>query len=182
MKSIAVLVGSLREGSINMALAKGLEKLAAGRLAFDYLDLGALPMFNQDLEGDRPQSVLTLKSKVEAADGVLLVTPEYNRTPPPVLINALAWGSRPYGQSSWDGKPAAIVGASPGAIGSAAAQTVLRGIVASHGMNLMTRPEVYLQMTPGLIEADGSISNADTGAFLGGWVDAFDQFVGRFAD
>lgn len=182
MKSIAVLVGSLREGSINRALARGLERLASERMAFSHVDLGALPMFNQDLEADRPESVLALKRTIDAADGVLFVTPEYNRTPPPVLINALAWASRPYGQSSWEGKPAAIVGASPGPIGSAAAQSVLRGVVASHGMNLMTRPEVYLQMKPGLIEADGSIGNGDTGAFLGGWVDAFDQFVGRFAD
>jgi chromate reductase len=182
MKSVAVLVGSLQRNSINLALAKGLEKLASERLAFDYLDLGALPMFNQDLEADRPESVLTLKRKVEAADGVLFVTPEYNRTPPPVLFNALAWASRPYGQSSWEGKPAAIVGASPGAIGAAAAQSVLRGVAASHGMTLMTRPEVYLQVTPGLIAEDRTISNDNTRAFLAGWVDAFDGFVGRFAD
>lgn len=181
MKSIAVLVGSERKGSINLTLAKALEKLAEGRLAFDYLELGGLPMFNQDLEADRPESVLTLKRKIEAADGVLIATPEYNRAPPPVLINAFAWASRPYGKSSWEGKPAAIVGAAHGAIGTAAAQAALRGISASHGMVLMTRPEVYLQMKPGLIDESFAVTDEGTEAFLNGFVDAFERFVTKLS-
>lgn len=180
MKTILVLVGSIRRDSINLRFAKALEKLGADRFRFVYADLGALPHYNEDLWGDTPTAVSTFKRQIEEADGVLFVTPEYFRAPPGILINALAWGGRPYGKSSWVGKPAGIVGTSPGGIGSAVAQSHLRAILPGLELALLGQPEVYFQTKPGLIDDDYEVTSDQSRAFLMGWIDRFAAHVSRF--
>ena len=180
MKTIATFVGSLRAQSLNRRLAGALEGLADGTLRFVYPDLGALPHYNDDLwhEG-LPQAVHDFKAVADGADAVLFVMPEYNRFPPPILVNATAWGSRPYGQSSFTGKPAAIIGTSPGAIGTAGGQALMRSHVVSLGAILMPRPEVYLQAKSDLFGDDGKVTDAATETFLRGFVEAFGAFIDR---
>ncbi|WP_265517026.1 NADPH-dependent FMN reductase [Nitratireductor luteus] len=177
MKKIAVLVGSNRKESVNLKFARALEKLAAGRLAFDYVDLSALPMYNDDHMDPFPEAARSMKDRIEAADGVLLVTPEYNRSVPPLLKNAIDWASRPYGKNSWVDKPAAIVGASPGVIGTAAAQMHLRSIMVGLGTVLMGRPEVYLHVKPGLIDDDDDVTDPEAETFLRGFLESLIGWV-----
>ncbi|SEB42347.1 chromate reductase [Nitratireductor aquibiodomus] len=178
MKKILVLVGSNRKESINRKFAEALEKLADGRLEFEYFDLAALPMYNDDDVAEYPASAQKLKDSVAAADGILIVTPEHNRSIPAILKNAIDWASRPWGQNSWTGKATAVVGSSPGAMGAIAAQIHLRSIMVSLGATLMTSPEVYLQMKPGLVDENNDIANEDTRAFLSGFVDRLSAWVG----
>ena len=179
MKKVAVLVGSNRRESINMKFAKALAKLAEGRLAFHFADIASMPMFNDDLVADLPGSVRSMKDLVAQADAVLLVTPEYNRTITAVMKSAIDWGTRPAGQNSWNGKPGAIIGATPGAIGTAAAQMHMRSIMTGLGLILMGRPEVFLQMKPDLIDEDFNITNEDTKKFLSGYIDSFSAWIDR---
>jgi chromate reductase len=145
---VAVVVGSNRRDSINRKLAQALAGLAEGRLAFHFVSIEDLPLYNQDLEGELPQSVVRFKSEIAAADAVLFVTPEHNRSIPAVLKNAIDWGARPYGQNSWSGKPAAITGTSPGALGTAVAQLHLRQVLgtpaAITGMSWAGKPTSLL--------------------------------------
>ncbi len=143
MTKIAVFVGSLQKNSFNKKLAKNLEQLAPSGMEFDYIDLN-LPLFNQDLEAEFPVEAQKVKDQIEAADGVLFVTPEYNRSIPGVLKNAIDWGSRPWGTNSFNGKPVGIVGASPSPIGTAVAQSDLRHIGGFLNVKLMGQPELYL--------------------------------------
>lgn len=177
MKKIAVLNGSIAAKSVNLTLLRALEKLANGRLQFDYVDIASLPHYDNDLWDNPPSAVTKLKHQIEAADGVLIAVPEYNRSFPGVLKNALDWASRPYGQSSWADKPVATVGATPGATGTAAGQGHLRAILPVYGMVVMGQPEVYLNMKPGLIDENFEITDETTQAFLGGFVDRFTRFV-----
>lgn len=177
MLNVAVLVGSLRRESINRKFALSLEKLAVGRLDFSYPDLD-LPLYNDDLWENPLPGVTALKAAIESADGVLLVTPEYNRSIPPVLKNAIDWASRPWGQNSWDGKAVGIVGTSTGAIGTAVGQSHLRSIMPTQGAIVLGKPEVYFSQ-PGLIEDDGTIENEETAAFLKTYVDKFADFIER---
>ncbi|MFC0284036.1 NADPH-dependent FMN reductase [Camelimonas abortus] len=179
MKTVAAVVGSVRPGSVNQQLARAVARLAEGRLAFRFIRIDDLPMYDDELWRDPPASVLRMKAEVEAADAVLFVTPEYNRSVPPLLKNAIDWGSRPYGESSWAGKPTAVIGASPGAIGTAAAQQHLKAVVAVVGGVLMGQPEVYFSAKPGLIDDSDSVTDGQTRAFLQGFVDAFAGFIGR---
>lgn len=142
MTQIAVLVGSLRAGSLNKKLANNLQVLAPEGIEFQYIDLN-MPLYNDDLLADYPESVQAAKDAVLAADGVLFVTPEYNRSVPGVLKNAIDWFSRPYGTSPFDGKPAGIVGVSSGPIGTAVAQAHLRDTVVYLNTKLLGQPEVY---------------------------------------
>ena len=142
MTKIAVLVGSLRAESFNRTLAKNLEELAPNGVEFEYVDMH-LPLYNDDMLQDFPAVVQKGKEIIEAADGVLFVTPEYNRGVSGVLKNAIDWMSRPYGSNSFDGKPAGIVGVSSGQIGTAVAQSHLRGILVYLNMTVMGQPEVY---------------------------------------
>ncbi|KQW37482.1 NADPH-dependent FMN reductase [Rhizobacter sp. Root404] len=174
MHQVAVIVGSLRRESINLRLAHALAGLAGPALQLNLLDLSDLPLYNDDLWQAPPDSVLRLKRELGAADGVLFVTPEYNRGVPAVTKNVVDWGSRPMGQSVWPGKPTAIVGTSPGAIGTAVAQSQLRGVLASCGVRLLGQAEVYLQNKPGLIADDFSVTDEKTRGFLQG-------FLGKFA-
>lgn len=179
MYKVAVFVGSLRKDSINMKFARTLAALAKGRLDFRFVDLSGLPVYNEDLWDNPPAAVLTMKDEIAAADAVLFVTPEYNRSTTPVMKNAIDWANRPWGQNSWKGKPAAIVGTSTGAVGTAAAQAHLRDIVTVVGTVLMVQPEVYFVMKPDLIDDDLTVTNADTRKFLDGWIGKFEAWIGR---
>ncbi|WP_205648513.1 NADPH-dependent FMN reductase [Acuticoccus kandeliae] len=181
MKTITVLVGSLRKDSVNRTFAQALEKLAADKFRFVFPDLGAVPHYNEDLWQDLPQSVSTLKRQIEEGDGVLFVTPEYNRTFAPLLANAIAWASRPYGKSSFMNKPGAVIGTSPGAIGAAAGQMHLRALLPVVGVIQLGQPEVYLQWKPGIVDADLAFTDATTREFLTKFINAFDTFIDRTA-
>jgi chromate reductase len=181
MYKIAVVVGSLRQESLNLKLAKALEKLGGPRFEFDYAEIGELPMYNDDLWQNPPASVLKFKRTIDGADAVLLVTPEFNRSIPAVLKNALDWGSRPYGRSSWSGKPASIVGTSPGVIGTAAAQAQLRSIAVVLDLIVLGQPEVYFAWKPGLIDENSEITDDTTREFLEGYLARFEAFIGQVA-
>lgn len=179
MKNVAVLVGSLSARSINRTLAKALEKLSEGRLRFDYLDIGALPFYNDDLWDNPPAAVLDMKQRIIEADAVLIVMPEYNRSFPALIKNALEWGSRPYGQNAWGDKPLAMAGASPGAIGTAAGQSQLRATLPLYGLVVMGQPEIYLQFRPGLIDEHLEVTDEQSRGFLENFVDKFVEWIER---
>ncbi|MEB1548370.1 NAD(P)H-dependent oxidoreductase [Xanthomonas campestris pv. campestris] len=171
--TIAVLVGSLRAQSYNRQLAQALAQLAGDKATFEFLEIGDLPLYNQDRDSDYPAEGTRLKQQLRAADAVLFVTPEYNRSIPGVLKNAIDTASRPYGDSAFAGKPAAIAGISVGAIGTALAQQHLRGVLAYLDMHVLGQPEIYLQYKDGLFGADRQIADADSRKFLQGFVDSF---------
>jgi chromate reductase len=175
---IAVFVGSLRKDSINRRLAHALEKLAGDRARFEYIQIGDIPLYNQDHDGQFPAQGTRMKNQVRAADAVLFVTPEYNRSIPGVLKNAIDTASRPYGDNAFDGKPAAVTGASIGAIGSALAQQHLRNVLVFVNLAVLAQPEAFLHFKEGLIEADGTITNEATRTFLQGFVDRFLAWIG----
>ena len=177
MYTIAVLVGSLRRESINRKLAKALAKLGQGKFTFHFVELGDIPIYNEDLWQNPPAAVLRMKKDIEAADAVLFATPEYNRSIPPVVKNAIDWGTRPWGKNSWAGKPASIVGTSPGAVGTAVAQTHLRSIAPILELVLMGQPEVYLVNKPGLIDENDDITDDTTREFLQGYLDRFAAWI-----
>jgi len=179
MTKIAVLVGSLRKDSINRKLAGALEKLAEGRMEFVYADLAELPHYNDDLWENIPDSVKALKATVDTADAVLMVVPEYNRTYPGVIKDAIDWGTRPWGKNSWNGKPAAITGTSPGAIGSAIAQHHLRTTMVTVGTAVMGQPELYYAFKPEHFDADGAVTDDSTRDFLQAWVNAFADWIAK---
>lgn len=170
MTKIAVLVGSLSENSVNKKLAKGVESLLPEGVEFAYADLN-LPLFNYDLESDIPKEPRALKELIESADGVLFVTPEYNRSFSGVLKNAIDWASRPYGTNSFDGKPAAIIGASMAPHGATQAQGSLRNTALYLNTKLLGQPEVYFDSSRGLNE-DGTLTDGAAGV-LQPFVDAF---------
>ena len=177
MPTVAVIVGSLRRESINLRFAKALAKLAESSLAFKLVELGDVPLYNEDLWANPPEGVTRMKREVEAADAVLFVTPEYNRGIPAVVKNVIDWGSRPYGKNSWANKAGAIVGTSPGAIGTAVAQSQLRAILVGCGVRLLGQPEVYFQTKPGLIGDDFTVTDARTGEFLAGFIAKFAKHI-----
>lgn len=178
---IAVLIGSLRRDSYNRRLAQAVQKLAPKEFSFKELRISDLPLYNQDDDGNPAEEVKRLKAEIGAAQGVIFVTPEYNRSLPGVLKNAIDHASRPYGQNAWAGKPAGIFGASIGAIGSAVSQQHLRGVLAYLDMPTLGQPEVFLQMDDSFLTSDGSIANERTKKFLQGWMDAYVSWVKRFA-
>ena len=177
---IAVVVGSNRRDSINRKLAQALAKLGASQFDAHFVRIDDLPLYNQDLEAQLPAEVVRFKNELAAADGVLIVTPEHNRSMPTVLKNAIDWGARPYGKNSWAGKPAFITGTSPGAIGSALAQQHLRNVLVSLGVFLLGG-EAYVTFKPNLIDEHGNIGDESTKAFLQGFVDRFATLVERLA-
>lgn len=181
MPVVAVLVGSLKRESINLKLAREIERLAGERLQFHYLVPGALPMFNEDLEADRPQSVSVFKRALDAADAVLVVTPEHNRAMPALVKNAIDWGSRPFSDNCWRGKPCGLIGISPSRTGTAVAQSQLRSILVNLGMLPMSTMEAYLVHYDGLFGADGRLTDPGTERFLASYVDEFVAWVHRFS-
>lgn len=177
---IAVVVGSLRKESFNRALAHALIQLGPSEFTFKYLEIGDLPLYNQDDDANQPEVVKRLKAEINASQGLLFVTPEYNRSMPGVLKNALDQASRPYGQNAWAGKPAGVIGASIGAIGSALAQQHLRNVLAYLDVPTMGQPEAFIQVKDGLFNDDGSIG-AGSKEFLQGWMDSYTAWVRKHA-
>lgn len=177
---IAVVIGSLRQDSFNRKLADAIIKLAPKDFSFNFVDISDLPLYNQDLDGKQPSAVAKLKSEISAAQGLLFVTPEYNRSIPGVLKNALDHGSRPYGQNAWAGKPAGVLGISVGTIGTALAQQHLRNILAYLDVPTLGQPEVFLQAKEGLFDENGNIG-ADSKKFLQNWMDKYVAWVKKLA-
>ncbi|MDR7260038.1 chromate reductase [Sphingomonas sp. BE270] len=173
---IAVIVGSLRRDSFNRKLTNALVRLAPADFSFDFVEIGDLPLYNQDDDAAQADSVKRLKSEIADAQGLLFVTPEYNRSIPGVLKNAIDHASRPYGQSVWAGKPAGVIGVSVGAIGTALAQQHLRNILAYLDVPTLGQPEAFIHVTESLFDEDGGIGTASR-EFLQGWVDRYVSWV-----
>ncbi len=173
---IAMMVGSLRRSSFNRQVAHALARLAPADFTFAELPLGDLPLYDQDGDAAPAESVVRFKEAIAGSQGVIFVTPEYNRSVPGVLKNAIDHASRPYGQSVWSGKPAGIIGVSVGAVGTAAAQQHLRSILAYLDMPTLGQPEVFLQWKDGLVDERGEIAPASRN-FLQGWMDRFSTWV-----
>jgi chromate reductase len=178
---IAVVVGSLRRDSFNRQLANAVIALAPPELSFNQVRIDDLPLYNQDDDANPAEPVKRLKAEITAAQGVLFVTPEYNRSIPGVLKNAIDHASRPYGQSVWEGKPAGVMGASVGAPGTSMAQQHLRNMLAYLNMPALGQPEVFIHVTEGLFDESGNIAKADTRAFLQSWMDRYVAWVKKHA-
>ena len=173
---IAVIVGSIRKDSFNRKLATALARLAPADFQFEQVPIDALPLYNQDHDGSPSAEVTRFKDAIKSAQGLLFVTPEYNRSIPGVLKNALDHASRPYGQSAWGGKPAGVVGVSVGAIGTALAQQHLRNILAYLDVPTLGQPEAFIQAKDGLFDEAGNIGEGSQ-KFLQGWVDKYVAWV-----
>jgi len=178
--TIAVVVGSLRKDSFNHQLATALAKLFPADFSLVPVRIDDLPLYSQDNDGQPPESVTRLKAGIAAAQGVLFMTPEYNRSIPGVLKNAIDHASRPYGHSAWNGKPAGVIGVSVGAAGTAMAQQHLRNILAYLNMPTLAQPEAFIHHKEGLYDEAGNISEASR-KFLQGWVDAYVAWVKKHA-
>ena len=177
---LAVIVGSNRRESINRKLAQALAKLGEGAFDATFVQIDDLPMFNQDLEPNRPESTLRLKREIEAADAILIVTPEHNRSIPAVLKNAIDWASRPYGKNSWAGKTVAVTGTSGGAVGTAVSQNELRMILTNLA-GVVVGGQVFVTFKDDLVDAQNNVTNEATRAFLQGFVDNFAKIAGKLA-
>lgn len=173
---IAVVVGSLRKDSFNRKFADAIAKLGPPDFIFKQVEIGDLPLYNQDDDDHPAPAVKRLKLEIAAAQGILFVTPEYNRSIPGVLKNAIDHASRPYGQSAWMGKPAGLLGASIGTVGSAVAQQELRNVLAYLDMPTLGQPEVFLTANETTIDDSGKVS-AKTEKFLQGWMDRYVDWV-----
>lgn len=177
---IAVIVGSLRKDSFNRKLANAIVKLAPSEFSFKQVQIGDLPLYSQDDDANQADPVKRLKAEIAAAQGLLFVTPEYNRSIPGVLKNAIDHASRPYGQSAWSGKPAGVIGASIGAVGTAMAQQHLRNVLAYLDVPALGQPEAFIHVKEGLFAADGSIG-AGSQQFLQNWMDQYVAWVKKHA-
>ena len=173
---IAVVVGSLRRDSFNRRMATAIARLAPADFVFNHLEIGDLPLYNQDDDADPAEQVKRLKREISAAQGLLFLTPEYNRSIPGVLKNAIDHASRPYGQSAWAGKPAGILGLSGGPLGTAMAQQHLRNVLAYLDVPTLGQPEAFIQFKDGLFDADGGIGSGSR-QFLQGWMDRYASWV-----
>ena len=177
---IAVVVGSLRKDSLNRAFATAMARLAPSHFMFEQLEIGTLPLYNQDDDAHQAEDVLHLKARVAQSQGVIFVTPEYNRSIPGVLKNALDHASRPYGANAWAGKPAGVIGVSVGAAGTSMAQQHLRNVMAYLDMPTMGQPEAFIQAKEGLFDDQGNIGT-ESKAFVQTWVDRYTDWVARHA-
>ncbi len=180
-RNVAVIVGSLRKDSINRKMAHALIERAPAALEFQFIEIGGLPLFNQDDEATPGAATVAFREAVRPLDAVLFVTPEYNRSVPGVLKNAIDVGSRPYGRSVWSGKPCAVVSVSPGATGGFGANHHLRQSLVFLDMPAMQQPEAYIGHGDKLFEADGKLNNADTGKFLEKIMQTFATWIERNA-
>lgn len=177
---IAVVIGSLRKDSLNRRLATAMARLAPAEFTFVPLQIDDLPLYNQDDDAQPADAVRRMKTEIIAADGLMFVTPEYNRSMPGVLKNALDHGSRPYGQNAWAGKPAGVLGASVGAHGTAMAQQHLRNVLAYLDAPAMAQPEAFIHAKDGFFDADGSIGEGSR-AHLQKWMDRYVAWVRKLA-
>ena len=180
-RKVAVLVGSLRKASFNRRAAQALANLAPDGLELKIVEIGGLPLYNQDLDEDPPAAYTEFRKQVNATSAVLFVTPEYNRSVPGVLKNAIDVGSRPYGKSVWSKKPAAIMSVSPGAIGAFGANHHLRQSLTFLDMPVLQQPEAYVGQAANLFNEDGSFKNKDSEAFFGKFITAFADWIEKTA-
>ena len=176
---VGYFVGSLSSSSINRVLSRALIRLAPHDLEFTEIPIGNLPLYSPDFDSEYPPEPRALKDAIAAADAVLFVTPEYNRSIPGALKNAIDWASRPWGQNSFDHLPAAVIGASPGAIGTAVGQQSLRAVLSFCNARQMTAPEAYINFRPGLFADDGEVSDESTATFLSDYMREFRDHVER---
>lgn len=176
---VGYFVGSLSSTSINRILSKALIRLAPDDLEFAEIPIGNLPLYSQDYDEDYPPEATALKDAIAASDAVLFVTPEYNRSIPGALKNAIDWASRPWGRNSFDHIPAAVIGASIGAIGTAVAQQSLRAVLSFCNARQMTAPEAYIQFKPEVFTPDGEVLVDDTAAFLRDYMAEFRDYIER---
>jgi chromate reductase, NAD(P)H dehydrogenase (quinone) len=179
LKQIGYVIGSLRKDSHNRTLANALNKFGPTDFNFKELRIGDLPLYNQDDDRSQAPEVQRLKSELRAVDAVIFFTAEYNRSIPGVLKNAIDHASRPYGQSAWAGKPAGIIGASIGAVGTAVAQSHLRMVLAYLDMPTLGQTEAYIQVKDGFFDETGNFASAETRKFLHGWMDKYAAWVKR---
>jgi chromate reductase len=177
--TVGYFVGSLAKESINRKLALALRRLAPPELQLREIPIGELPLYSYDYDKDYPPAGRALKEAIAAVDAVLFVTPEYNRSIPGSLKNAIDWASRPWGTNSFARKPSAIIGTSPGKIGTAVAQQHLRSILAFCNSPLMNAIEAYISFTPGLINDDGEVTDRSTAEFLGNYMNEFLGYITR---
>jgi chromate reductase, NAD(P)H dehydrogenase (quinone) len=179
--TIGYIVGSISSTSINRRLAKALESVAPDGVTLTEIPIADLPFYSPDHDADFPQSARDFKQAIADVDGVIIVTPEYSRSIPGVLKNALDWAARPYGHGSFNDKPTAVIGTSGGPIATAAAQQHLKAILSHFNAPTLGQPEGYVQSTPGLFTDTGEITDDRTAAFLRSYLDAFVDLVSRYA-
>jgi chromate reductase len=176
---VGYIIGSLSSKSINRTLSKALIGVAPDDLEFSEIPIGNLPLYNRDLDDDYPPEATALKEAIASSDAVLFVSPEYNRSIPGALKNAIDWASRPWGKNSFHHIPAAVIGASPGAIGTAVGQQSLRAVLGFCNARQMTSPEAYIQFKPEIFADDGEIRDQSTEAFLRAFMQEFRDHVER---
>jgi len=176
---VGYLIGSLAKGSINRQLANVLIKLAPKELEFYEISFKDLPLYSYDYDADYPEVATKFKKAITNADGILFVTPEYNRSIPGALKNAIDWASRPWGDNSFAQIPSGVIGTSPGAIGTAVAQQQLRSVLSFCNSPQMNAPEAYIQFKPGLISEQGEVTDGSTEEFLRNFMSEFHQFIVR---
>jgi chromate reductase, NAD(P)H dehydrogenase (quinone) len=177
-RDVAVIVGSLRKESFTRKIARAIAEVAPPLLKLDIVEIGGLPLYNQDDDGERPPAPWTaFRERIRRADAVLFATPEYNRSVPGVLKNAIDVGSRPYGKSAWSGKPGAVVSVSPGAIGGFGANHHLRQSLVFLDVPVMQQPEAYLGGVADLLDAQGKLVNDGTREFLRKFAAAFAAWI-----
>lgn len=176
---VGYLVGSLAKASINRKLATALAKLAPPELALEEVPISGLPLYSYDYDADYPEVARRFKQAIADVDAVLFVTPEYNRSIPGALKNAIDWASRPWGQNIFARKPSGVIGTSPGSIGTAVAQQHLRSVLCFCNSPLMNTVEAYIQFTPDLIDDEGNVSNESVAEFLRSYLKEYSAFVQR---
>ena len=176
---VGYFVGSLSSTSINRQLAGALVRLAPPELSMTEIPIRDLPLYSQDYDTDYPPAARKLKEAIAGVDAVLFVTPEYNRSIPGGLKNAIDWASRPWGKNSFTRKPSGVIGTSPGAIGTAVAQQSLRGVLCFCNSPLMNNVEAYIQFKPGLITPEGEVTDETTAKFLRNYMTELHAFIVR---
>jgi chromate reductase, NAD(P)H dehydrogenase (quinone) len=176
---VGYFIGSLSSTSINRVLSKALIKLAPSELEFTEIPIGNLPLYSPDFDQDYPSEALALKEAIRASDAVMFVTPEYNRSIPGALKNAIDWASRPWGQNSFHHMPAAVIGASMGPIGTAVGQQSLRAVLSFCNARQMTAPEAYIHFKPGLFTDEGEVTEESTVTFLSDFMSEFNTHIHR---
>lgn len=180
-RTIGYIVGSISSTSINRRLAKALARLAPEGTTLVEIPIKDLPFYSPDFDADYPQVARDFKQAIADVDGVIIVTPEYSRSLPGVLKNALDWAARPWGQGSFNGKPTAVIGTSGGGIATAAAQQHLKAILSHYNAPTLGQPEGYVQSLPGLFTDEGEVTNEQTAEFLVGYLEAFNALIDRYA-
>jgi chromate reductase len=181
MAKVGLIVGSLRKAAYTRQMAGALKEVAPEGMQLFDIEIGVLPLYNEDLETAEPPAPWTrFRQQVKQADGIVFITPEYNRSIPGALKNALDIGSRPWGKSAWDGKPAAVVGQSPGQLGGMAAVHHLRQVMLAVNLAAMPHPEAYIPLVGKLFDQNGRLQDAPTREFIGGFLRAFQAWLGRF--